>query len=103
MTPRQAVIQQQLNELDTLAAQTLQDLNTVAGTERVAKWKVRTVALLSETMGREVGRKFADLYPGQSFTNDMLEEFTDLIDCYRTPLAALIKRLTEEANPSIEG
>ena len=40
-----AVIRQQIDELETLKKQTLQDLNTVAGAERLAKWKVRTVAL----------------------------------------------------------
>ncbi|HXV68482.1 MAG TPA: hypothetical protein VD738_06110 [Nitrospira sp.] len=86
---RQTVVQQQLKELDALARQTLQDLNTVAGTERVAKWKARTVALLTEAAGLEEGRKFAGIHPGPSFTNDMVEEFTDLVEYYRTKLAAL--------------
>lgn len=88
-----AVVQQQLKELEALAKQTLEDLNTVAGTERVAKWKARTAALLAEAVGPQEARHFAGIHPGPSFTNDMVEEFTDLIDCYRTPLAALAKRL----------
>ena len=44
-----ATIRQQIAELDALAQQTCQDLNTVAGTERVQKWKLRTAALLTAT------------------------------------------------------
>lgn len=98
-----AVIQQQIKELDSLAKQTLEDLNTVAGTERVAKWKARTVALLTEAVGQQEGQKFAGIHPGPSFTNDMVEEFTDLIDCYRTPLAALAKQLAQAPRPSPGG
>lgn len=94
-----AVVQQQIAELDALRKQTLQDLNTVAGSERVAKWKLKTVALLTDIVGQEEGRKFASILPGPSFTNDLLEEFTDLIDCYRTPLAALAKQLTQASRP----
>ena len=93
------VVKQQVKELDALAKQTLEDLNTVAGTERVAKWKARTVALITEAVGQQEGQKFAGVHPGPSFTNDMVEEFTDLIDCYRTPLAALAKQLTQAPRP----
>ncbi|ALA56922.1 hypothetical protein [Nitrospira moscoviensis] len=95
-----AVVQQQLKELDALAKQTLQDLNTVAGTERVAKWKARTVALITEAIGQIEGNRFAAVHPGPSFTNDMVEEFTDLIECYRAPLAALAKQLAQAPRPS---
>lgn len=90
-----AMIQQQLKELDALAKRTLEDLNTVAGTERVAQWKARTVAVITEAAGQQEGNKFAGIHPGPSFTNDMVEEFTDLIECYRAPLAALAKRLAQ--------
>lgn len=88
-----AVVQQQLKELDALAKQTLEDLNTVAGDERVAKWKIRTVALITEAMGPAEGQKFAAIQPGPSFTNDLVEEFNDSIEGYRTQLASLAKRL----------
>ena len=94
------IIQQQIKELDALAKQTLEDLNTVAGDERVAKWKTKTVALITEAMGQQEGQKFAGIHPGPSFTNDMVEEFTDLIDGYRTPLAALAKQLAQAPRPS---
>ncbi|TKS58947.1 MAG: hypothetical protein EWM72_02599 [Nitrospira sp.] len=97
------IIQQQLKELDALAKQTLESLNTVAGAERVAKWKARTVALITVAVGQQEGHKFAGIRPGPSFTNDMVEEFTDLIDCYRTPLAALAKQLAQAPRPSTEG
>lgn len=90
-----AVVQQQIKELDALARQTLEDLNTVAGTERIVKWKAKTVALLTEAVGQQEGQKFAGVHPGPSFTNDMVEEFTDLIDSYRTPLTSLAKQLAE--------
>lgn len=87
-------LHRQLHELDALAKQTLTDLNTVAGTERVAKWRTATIAVLTESVGAQEGQMFADIQPGPCFTNDMVEEYTDLIDCYRTPLAALIQRLS---------
>ncbi len=98
-----AVVQQQMKELDVLAGQTLEDLNTVAGTERVAKWKSKTVALITEAVGKQEGQQFAAIQPGPSFTNDMVEEFTDLIDSYRTPLAALAKRLAQAPRPPSGG
>lgn len=98
-----AVVQQQIKALDALAKQTFQDLNTVAGTERVVKWKARTVMLLTEAVGLQEGRKFAGIHPGPSFTNDMVEEFTDLIDCYRAPLVALAEQLAQAPRPSSGG
>ncbi|MCP9451058.1 MAG: hypothetical protein NNA23_00070 [Nitrospira sp.] len=89
-----AVIRQQLAELDQLQQRTLSDLNTVAGTERVTQWKTKTAALIAETVGRQEGLAFAAIQPGPSFTNDLLEEFTELVDCYRSSLLALASRLT---------
>jgi hypothetical protein len=98
-----AAVQQQIKELDALATQTLQDLNTMAGAERVAKWKAKTVLLLTETVGQKEGQKFAAIHPGPSFTNDLVEEFTDLIETYRTPLATLAKQLGQAPRPSPGG
>ena len=92
-----AIVQQQVKELDAIAKQTMEDLNTVAGTERVAKWKARTVALLTEALGAQPIQNFAALHPGPSFTNDLVEEFTDLIEAYRTPLTTLAKQLAQAA------
>jgi hypothetical protein len=89
------VIRQQIEELETLEKQTLRDLNTVAGTERIAKWKTRTVALLMSTVGHQEGQTFASVQPGPSFTHDLVEEFTDLVECYRTPLMVLAKQLAK--------
>lgn len=94
------MVRQQIAELDALAKQTLYDLNTVAGTERVAKWKAHTAALIADTVSPQEGQKFASTQPGPSFTNDMVEEFTDLIDCYRAPLTTLAKRL-DQASPHV--
>lgn len=94
-----AVVQEQIKELDALAKQTLVDLNTMAGAERVARWKAKTVALLTEAVGPAEAQRFAALHPGPSFTNDLVEEFTDLIDTYRTPLAALAKQLAQTPRP----
>ncbi len=87
------VVRQQIDELGTLEKQTLQDLNTVAGAERIAKWKERTVALITDAVGHLEGQAFARIQPGPSFTNDLVEEFTDLVECYRSPLMILAKRL----------
>lgn len=92
-------IRQQIAELDALTRQTCQDLNTVAGTERVAKWKSRTVALITSAVGQEDGQAFAHIQPGPFFTNDLLEEFTDLVECYRTPLVRLADKLARSSSP----
>lgn len=89
------VVRQQLDELGTLEKQTLQDLNTVAGAERIAKWKTRTVALITNAVGDREGHTFANVHPGPSFTHDLIEEFTDLVECYRTPLMRLAKQLSQ--------
>lgn len=91
------MLQKQLKELDSIFHETMETLNTVAGVERVAKWKVRTVTLITESLGQKEGQKFAALQPGPSFTNDLVEEFTDLIDYFRTPLSDLAKRLAQAA------
>lgn len=89
------IVLQQLKELEVLAGQTLQDLNTVAGTERLMKWQTHTAVLISNTVGHQQGTAFAGIQPGPSFTNDLVEEFTDLVDCYRAPLLALAKQLSQ--------
>ena len=94
-SPGLSTVLRQLEELDGLSSQTLQDLNTVAGTERIMKWKARTAALITSTVGHQQGAAFAGIQPGPSFTNDLLEEFTDLVDCYRTALLTLAKQLPQ--------
>ena len=96
------LVQQQLKELDAIFLETMETLNTVAGAERLAKWKARTVALLTESLGQKEGQKFAALQPGPSFTNDMVEEFTDLIDYFKIPLTDLAKQLAQAA-PHLSG
>ena len=93
------MLQKQLKELDAIFQETMETLNTVSGTERVAKWKARTSALITESLGQKEGQKFASLQPGPSFTNDLVEEFTDLIDYFRTPLADLAKQAAQAAPP----
>jgi len=92
-----AVIQQQLKELDRITQETMETLNTTAGTERVAKWRVKTVALLTEALGQKTGHDFARIQPGPSFSNDLVEEFTDLVECFRGPLTALSKTTAQAA------
>jgi len=96
------MLQKQLKELDTIFQETMETLNTVAGVERVAKWKARTIALITESLGQKEGQKFAALQPGPSFTNDLVEEFTDLIDYFRIPLADLVQQL-KQATPGPSG
>ena len=97
------MLQSQLKELDQIFKETMQTLNTVAGAERVAKWKARTSALIAESLGQKEGERFAALHPGPSFTNDLVEEFTDLIDYFKTPLAGLVKRLAPAPPRSSSG
>ncbi|MCS6898114.1 MAG: hypothetical protein NZM29_09090 [Nitrospira sp.] len=97
--PALAVVLRQLQELEVLKRQTTKDLKTVAGTERVAQWKIKTTiktaAPLAETVGRQEGRTFAAIEPSLSFTNDLVEEFTDAEDCHHTSLITLARRLAE--------
>jgi molybdenum cofactor biosynthesis enzyme MoaA len=97
------MLQQQLKELEQIFQETMVTLNTVAGAERVAKWKARTAARINESLGQKEGQKFAALQPGPSFTNDLVEEFTDLTDYFRIPLADLAKRLAQAAPPPSGG
>jgi len=87
------MIQRQLKDLDQIFQETMETLNTVAGAERVAKWKARTSTLITESLGQKEGQKFSALQPGPSFTNDLVEEFTDLIDYFKNPLTDLAKQL----------
>ena len=93
------MIQKQLKDLDVIFSETMETLNTVAGAERLVKWKARTVTLLTESLGAKGGQKFAALQPGPSFTNDLVEEFTDLIDYFKMPLLDLVKQLAQAAPP----
>ena len=97
------MILRQLKDLDQIFHETMETLNTVAGAERVAKWKARTSALITESLGQKEGQKFAALQPGPSFTNDLVEEFTDLTDYFRIPLADLAKQLAQAAPPASSG
>jgi hypothetical protein len=97
------MLQKQLKELDQIFQETMETLNTVSGTERVAKWKARTSALITESLGQKEGQKFAALQPGPSFTNDIVEEFTDLIDYFKSPLTDLAKQLAQAAPRSPSG
>ncbi|HVG02213.1 MAG TPA: hypothetical protein VM842_04945 [Nitrospira sp.] len=94
-----SVIDQQLKELDAIATRTAQDLNTVSGAERMAQWKARTVSLLQQLTGKTEADELARKTPGPAFTNDLIEEFTDEVDCYRSYLVALAKRLRSAAPP----
>jgi len=86
------MLQKQLKELNQIFQDTMQTLNIASGTERVAKWRTNTIALITEFLGQKEGQKFAALQPGPAFTNDLSEEFTDLVDYFRAPLADLAKR-----------
>ena len=90
-------LQEQLKELDAILHETMETLNIASGTERVLRWRARTVALITESLGQKEGEKFAALQPGPSFTNDLVEEFTDLIDYFKTPLANLVKQQVQAA------
>ena len=98
-----AMLQKQLKELEQIFQETMETLNTVAGAERVAKWKARTTTLITESLGLKEGQRFAALQPGPSFTNDLVDEFTDLVDYFKVPLQDLAKRLTQTAPPPSSG
>src|ERR1051325_6996744 len=90
-------LQDQLKDLDQIFQDTIETLNIASGTERVMKWRAKTVAVITESLGQKEGQKFAALQPGPSFTNDLVEEFTDLIEYFRIPLANLMKQSSQAA------
>ncbi|MGE3153247.1 MAG: hypothetical protein AB7G48_03550 [Nitrospiraceae bacterium] len=95
----QHIIDGQLRELDTIVKRLLQDLNSAAGTERLTKWQAATADLLKPHVGEAEATKFARMKPGLSFTNDLVEEFTDQAEEYRSALKALAKKVTSQASP----
>jgi hypothetical protein len=90
-------LQDQLKDLDQIFQDTIETLNIASGTERVMKWRAKTVTVITESLGQKEGQKFAALQPGPSFTNDLVEEFTDLIEYFRIPLANLMKQSSQAA------
>jgi hypothetical protein len=97
MTQAVAVIEQQLKELDAIAKEANETLNTVAGRERVMKWKTRTADILTKQVNQQEGQSFSRINPGPSFTNDLVDEFNDEVDFYRTQLAAVRTRVQKQA------
>jgi hypothetical protein len=94
MSAARAMLETQLRELDAIEKEAVtESMNTVGATERVHKWKARTVALIAQQVGPEAARPLADAKPGPSFTNDLFEEFSDEVELYRERLRALIKTL----------
>jgi hypothetical protein len=93
------IIDLQVKELDGIEKRTIQDFNTTLGTERVGQWKIRTVALLQQHAGQAEADGLARKSPGMAFTNDLIEEFSDEVECYRSYLVALAKRLRAAATP----
>lgn len=96
------MIDQQVKELDAIAKRAIQDFNTTLGTERMGQWKIRTVALLRQHAGQNAADELARKTPGMSFTNDLVEEFTDEVDSYRSYLVALATRIRAAAPPAAE-
>ena len=88
-----AVIEQQIEELEAIAKDTNKTLNAVAGRERVVKWKARTADALAQQVSQQEGQAFSKANPGPSFTNDLVDEFNDEVDFYRTQLTALRTRM----------
>ena len=92
------MIKRQIDEVDAILKQTLLDMNTVRGHERVKAWKQRTVELLAKEIGPKDAQRFAGTSPGPSFTNDLAEELSDEIEVYRTFLQALARQLEHAAS-----
>lgn len=87
------MIQQQIQELDSIVTKASQDLNAVRGIENVKKWKQRTVHLMGEQLGQTDAQRFAAKVPGPSFSNDLQDELADEAEDYRTFLLSLIEEL----------
>ncbi len=84
----------QLNkELGAISKQTLEDLNTVAGKERLERWRQATLAVLKQQAGDRIAKRFELTKPSPSFTHDLVEEFEEEVDTYRTALDQAVKAL----------
>ncbi len=94
------MLQRQLKELEGISKQTAEDLNAVAGKERIVKWKAKTVPLIEQYVGRKEAQQFAGRQPGPSFTYDLFEEFNDELEFYRNVLLALAKDVKSKTPPS---
>ena len=88
------VIQQQIKELDAIFAKAIKDLNIASAKEQIAKWKAKSVPLVTQHVGPQYGQKLSATVPGPSFTNDLVEELSDEVDVYRTCLEEMAKELT---------
>lgn len=86
-------VQGQLAALESIWTEASTNLNTVAGSERVEKWKKQTVQVLAQHVNQDEAKRFSETHPGPSFTNDLVEEFSDHVDVYRTWLTQLADRL----------
>ena len=95
---RVELIKRQLQELDAINSQAQKDLNTVAGVERVKKWKAKTVPLFSAELGPEAAQRLAATTPGPSFTSDLLEELSDEIEVYRNCLLQLLDEIKKSSD-----
>jgi phage shock protein A len=93
-----AVIEQRIQELDAIAKDTNDTLNAVAGRERVLKWKARTADALAQQVSQQDGQAFSKANPGPSFTNDLVDEFNDEVEFYRTQLTALRTRMQKSGS-----
>ncbi|HXF91680.1 MAG TPA: hypothetical protein VNK46_02895 [Nitrospiraceae bacterium] len=93
------MLERQLTELEGIAKQTAEDLNAVAGKERIVKWKGKTVPLIAQYLGQKDAQQFAAKQPGPSFTYDLLEEFNDEVEFYRNVLLTLVKDVKSKARP----
>ena len=90
------MVQRQAKELDQIFSQASEDLNTVAASERVGKWKSKTTGLIAQHLGQTEAKQFSQLQPGPSFTNDMLEELGDEVEFYRTSITALAAKIKNQ-------
>lgn len=94
-SPAVAMLQAQIKEMEAILAQAQTDLNTVAGSERLAKWKARTISLIAQQIGPKEAQRVAGTQPGPCFTRDLLEELGDEVELYRNVLFALIRDITK--------
>lgn len=90
------MLEGQIKGLQGVLQQAGTDLNTVAGKERVTKWKAQTFSLIAQHLGPQHAQRFADTQPGPCFTNDLLEELTDEADVYISCLTAMAKELKQK-------
>lgn len=94
------LINQLMQELETIHKQALDALNAVFGQEHILKWKKQALGLLAEKVGAEHVKQLSkDWIETTYFVGDVFEELADDVDMCRRHLKKLAKEIETKGLP----